>query len=78
MRKHTWLELESVGFGNESIEKTSFALAFVIGWILELSISSRSRVLVEVLFQFNLGIEPSLFDPKLLLFVHFLTRPGKR
>ena len=61
--------LESISLGCETIEQTPFALTLSILLVFngsEIHVSTRSRLTIEVLFQFNLGIKSSLLDSELL------------
>ena len=61
--------LESISLGCETIEETPFALTLSILLLFDgsvIHISTGSRLTVEVLFQFNLGIKSSLLDSELL------------
>ena len=78
MRQHSWLELKSVSFRHKSIKESSFALTFNISSILLFAIVARSRIFIEVFFQLNFCIKPSLFGTKLLLFLSFWTCISKR
>lgn len=61
--------LEPVGLGCETIQKTPLALTFNILLLFdgsEIHVSAGSRLTIKVLFEFNLGIKTSLLHSELL------------
>ena len=76
-----WWNLEPLRFRNEAVKQALLAVAFSSLVLVDrrhVVVGSRTRLTVEVLFQFKFGIESSLLSTELLLFLHFLARSCKR
>mmetsp|Transcript_24667 Transcript_24667/g.38358 ORF Transcript_24667/g.38358 Transcript_24667/m.38358 type:complete len:228 (-) Transcript_24667:749-1432(-) len=73
--------LETVGLRHEAVKNSPSALALPCKLLLErlvITVLARARFLVEVFFELNLGIEPSLLHAERVVLLILATSMGER